>query len=1129
MNKIKILVIVFLALTTIVCLPLIAQAAVGDTFTEGGIEYRVLTETGTTGTLQVGRGSEYSSAISTSTQGILNIPGSVYFGGVSYSVTSIGDYAFNNCAGLTGVTMPDSVTSIGNYTFRNCSGLTSVTIPNSVTSIGDGAFTGCHSLTSVTIPNSVTSIGNYAFSYCSSLTSVTIPESVESIGGGAFALCNNLINIYVNNNPWYLSTGGILFNNTKTLLHSYPSAKGEYYIPNSVTSIGDGAFAGCHSLASVTIPDSVTSIGYEAFMYCSSLTSVTIPDSVAYIGDSAFASCGLTSVTIPESVTSINSMVFLDCMVLKTVSLSAVTVIGLESFGGCTALSDITFGENLQIIRDGAFDNCSALTELTFPASLTYITGSEPKPFSGCNSLSVIYFDGNAPTVTGSSIGTMADAYVYSAAEGFPAENQIWYGLTVKYRDAVAELAIKTPPTLTYAVGGVLDLSALEVTLTYADSTTADVAFANFATYGLTTSLENGTTLAAGHFGTRITITHTASGQTAQTNPLTEYVHLIFDGNGGTNTQTPDNRVVRNNIEINQQTLLLSDYAPTGPEMFTRPGFVFEGWMEEADNSSPTVTSVEIYEADKTVYAKWISEDDVALIFHGNGGFVRRNYAEDTFTKYAPANSGIVALSAYEPTGYDMFWWRGYSFDGWSLTPNGAVITTVNIGAATPVHVYARWVEGDPVTLTFYGNGGTNMLTPNDRVVRYNIEINHILWLSNYEPMGDEVFQRTGYRFAGRGLTADSPIMDITAVVEVLESDVSVYAVWELSFTGITVKTQPALTYAVGDALDLSALVASLVYPDTDAYDIAFADFATYGLTVSLADGAPLTAEHNGTRITITHTDSGYTAQTGPLAVSIPSPTLESIAVTAIPANTSYDEGDALDLTGLAVTATYSDGSSRIVTDYVTAPYEGALLNDVGTQTITVGYVEDDITKLTTFTVTVNAKPVVLDSISVTVMPTKTAYDEGDALDLTGLAVTATYSDGSPNIVTDYATFPLNGAALNNVGSQTVTVSYTEGGVTKIASFTVMVNAKPDPPETTDAEFLLERAAEILRNGLSKENLRLEDNVLILVIDGREFILSTVANNRNMDGEIYLGDGYYLVYDIKGNGSNVKDFKIIRR
>ena len=203
------------------------------------------------------------------------------------SVTSIGNWVFSGCSGLTSITIPNSVTSIGDYAFYNCSGLTSVTIPNSVTSIGWGAFSGCSGLTSVTIPNSVTSIGLSAFYECSGLTSVTIPNSVTSIGYEAFYYCRSLTSVT---------------------------------IPNSVTSIGKSAFYNCSGLTSVTIPNSVTSIGNSAFSGCSGLTSVTIPNSVTSIGNSAFSGCsGLTSVTIPNSVTSIGDKAFGNCTSIQHV------------------------------------------------------------------------------------------------------------------------------------------------------------------------------------------------------------------------------------------------------------------------------------------------------------------------------------------------------------------------------------------------------------------------------------------------------------------------------------------------------------------------------------------------------------------------------------------------------------------------------------------------------------------------------------------------------------------------------------------------------------------------------------------------------------------------------------------
>ena len=219
------------------------------------------------------------------------------------SVKEIGYGAFSGCSSLTSITVPNSVTSIGGNAFLGCSSLTSITIPNSVTSIGERAFWGCSSLKSITIPNSVTSIEYSAFAGCRSLTSITIPDSVTSIGEDAFAYCSRLKSVKVANKYCYdyfkdkvaniafyganASADGrclIIDGELKIFI-----AKGitEYTIPNSVTSIGDYAFADCSNLTSITIPNSVTSIGKYTFAGCSSLTSITClattPPAISYL------------------------------------------------------------------------------------------------------------------------------------------------------------------------------------------------------------------------------------------------------------------------------------------------------------------------------------------------------------------------------------------------------------------------------------------------------------------------------------------------------------------------------------------------------------------------------------------------------------------------------------------------------------------------------------------------------------------------------------------------------------------------------------------------------------------------------------------------------------------------------
>lgn len=252
---------------------------------------------------------------------------------------------------------------------------------------------------------------------------------------------------------------------------------------------------------------------------------------------------------------------------------------------------------------------------------------------------------------------------------------------------------------------------------------------------------------------------------------------------------------------------------------------------------------------------------------------------------------------------------------------------------------------------------------------------------------------------------------------EVHVSGALLYEVDLMITSGIAATTQPGKkTYYIGEAFDPAGMVVTA----------AFADDTTENVTGDCTF-SPATIAKDTTAITVNYQRAGIRKTASvPVTVRV----LASIEISNPPTKTAYKYGEVFSPAGMAVTARYTDGQSRTVTGYTYSPTGALKLSDT---TITVSYTEGDVTKTTTQAITV-AKA--LDRIAVTTPPNRTSYFSGEQFSAAGMVVTAYYTDGSSGAVTGYAYSPTGALAAGNT---TITVSYTEGGVTKTTTQAITV------------------------------------------------------------------------------------------
>ncbi|MBR0037748.1 MAG: leucine-rich repeat domain-containing protein [Bacteroidales bacterium] len=264
--------------------------------------------------------------------GVVTVPATVDYQGVSFRVTAIGENAFKSCAGLSKVILPVGLRVIGGYAFSDCTGLTDVDIPNTVTTISDCAFERCHAFTHVVIPASVTEIGGMAFS-CEGVQTLTIEDSPEWINAGgywgrAFAF-PNILQAYIGRNcggwqapsslidNWYqngklqrVEFGPYVTEIPYCILYGDAYNLTELVLSPNIKKIAWGGLSGCYALKRLVLPDAVEEIEDYALSggwgdKPLALTDLVIGSRISRIGENTFTGClNLQSITVrrPDAI-----------------------------------------------------------------------------------------------------------------------------------------------------------------------------------------------------------------------------------------------------------------------------------------------------------------------------------------------------------------------------------------------------------------------------------------------------------------------------------------------------------------------------------------------------------------------------------------------------------------------------------------------------------------------------------------------------------------------------------------------------------------------------------------------------------------------------------------------------------
>ncbi len=348
-------------------------------------------------------------------KGDVVIPGKIAYGGIEYSVTGIGEYAFGGCSELSSISIPESVDTIYRDAFMDCSNITSVIIPNNVVEIGIGAFANCVNLTSVELSSRINKLSNGLFDGCYKLSNIVIPSNIISIEPCAFRGCYSLTSLY---------------------------------LPKGLKTLKADCFSECNNLSEINISETVDSIFYSAFSYCANIERIIVeegnikydsrnncnaiietssnrlilgcktsvlPMELETIGEGAFIGREIDTIILPDNIKKIEGHAFYNCEMLSSIKLpSALQTIEYAAFMGCKKLVGINLPEAISSICNSVFEGCSNLTSIIIPSSLDEI---QAETFKNCTSLESVYIGNKVRKIGNSAFENCSDlANVYCYA-----------------------------------------------------------------------------------------------------------------------------------------------------------------------------------------------------------------------------------------------------------------------------------------------------------------------------------------------------------------------------------------------------------------------------------------------------------------------------------------------------------------------------------------------------------------------------------------------------------------------------------------------------------------------------------------------------------------------------------------